>query len=473
MTPSPIASVYAAARSALAPLLAPAGAAPAAPSGWPRVVVALSGGRDSVALLDALASLAPPLPIELAAVHVHHGLSPQADAWAAFCAAQCERRSIPLAIERVAIIRAPQQSLEAAARAARYAALARAGAGAAAIALAHHADDQAETVLLQLLRGAGPQGLAAMPTWRAPDAGPAFVRPFLALPRATVEAYAAARGLAWIDDESNADLRLRRNFLRHEVTPRLAAAFPGYPATLVRAASLQAEAAELADELARIDAREAVHDDATAGATLDRSALACLSPPRARNLLRWFIRRHGLPAPSAARLAAMLAQLAAAAPDARVRLDHGGMQLGIHRGRIVVHSPPIEAFAATWHGEPVLALPHGTLAFVPALGHGVAAAALAGAPVTLRQRSGGERLRLGPGRARRPVADLLQQAGIPWWAREALPFVWCGDALAAVPGIGVDAAFQAHGDEPAFELHWHARDAARPNGKPDGGECGR
>jgi tRNA(Ile)-lysidine synthase len=206
---------------------------------------------------------------------------------------------VPLAVHRAHVERAPGTSLEAEARAARYAALAAADAD--IVALAHHADDQAETLLLQLLRGAGPHGLAAMPAERALPAGPSLLRPFLALPRAAIDAYAAARGLAWVDDESNARTGARRNFLRHEVAPRLVAAFPGYPATLARAARHQAEAARLIDDLALLDAQDAIGVETAAGATLDRAALvelAARAPHRARNLLRWFLRQHELRAPS-------------------------------------------------------------------------------------------------------------------------------------------------------------------------------
>ncbi len=276
----------------------------------PRVAIALSGGRDSMALLDAAVRAAATLPVELSAVHVHHGLSPHADDWAAFCGGACRERGVALTIRRVDVARRGGQSLEAAARSARYAAFA--GLEVDVIALAHHADDQAETLLLQLLRGAGPHGAAAMARCTPARAtGPALLRPLLGLPRRAIDAYVGARGIAHVDDESNADVALRRNRLRHEVAPLLAAAFPGYPQTLVRAAGHQAEAAQLLDELAALDARGAVAPALpgtapTGGGVLDRRALAALSDARARNLLRWFLRRHDLRAPSAARLASML-----------------------------------------------------------------------------------------------------------------------------------------------------------------------
>src|SRR5262249_14875874 len=161
---------------------------------------------------------------------------------------------------------------------------------------AHHADDQAETVLLQLLRGAGPHGIGAMPIYR--PGHPALLRPLLDLPRTLIAACAKERKLAWIEDESNMDRAHARNALRHEISPLLAARFPGYPATLARAARHQAEAAQLLDELAQRDIEGGV--DAQG---LDCARLAALSPARARNLLRWFLRREGMRAPSEAQLA--------------------------------------------------------------------------------------------------------------------------------------------------------------------------
>jgi len=408
-----------------------------------------------MALLDALSTLAPELGLTLSALHVHHGLSINADAWAIFCGDECAQRGVPLTVQRALIRRVAGKSLEAEARAARYAALAAADAD--IVALAHHADDQAETLLLQLLRGAGPHGLAAMPEQRPMRKGPALLRPFLALPRAAIDAYAAARGLAWVDDESNANTGVKRNFIRHDVAPRVAAAFPGYPATLVRAAAHQAEAARLIDELAQYDAQGAIADDPVAGATLDRAALIALAaraPHRARNLLRWFLRQHELSAPSAARLAAMLDQLSRAAPDARVRLVHAGAELGFHRGRIAVHAPKVAPFTVPWAGETRLALPHGTLEFVPGSMDGTGQAALDSNGVTVRTRSGGERIRLAHDRPRRALKGLLQDAGMPPWQRESLPLVFCGEALAVVPGIGVDVAFQATAGAPGYEIRW-------------------
>src|SRR5437899_6891392 len=179
------------------------------------VAIGLSGGRDSMVLLDALAAATPAHGVSLSALHVHHGISPHADSWAEFCAVECARRAVPFTVHCVQVQDAATLGIEAAARAARYAVFETIVAD--FIALAHHAGDQAETLLLQLLRGAGPQGLAAMPLVRPLHSGCALLRPFLSLPDSAIEAYAKARELAWVDDESNASTTLKRNFLRHEL----------------------------------------------------------------------------------------------------------------------------------------------------------------------------------------------------------------------------------------------------------------
>ncbi len=425
---------------------------PSRANGPRRVAIALSGGRDSMVLLDAVARIAPALALDVSAIHVHHGLSPNADRWSAFCTEQCASRGVALEVCRVDVARDDGDGIEAAARRARYEALADTDAD--ALLLAHHADDQAETVLLQLLRGAGPHGLAAMPAVRI-AARVQLLRPLLAMPRRALAQYAAAHALAWIDDESNADPARVRNFIRHHIAPRLADAFAGYPQTLARAATHQAEAALLADELAILDASGALENG-----TLDRERLAAFAssaPHRARNVLRWFLRAHGLRAPSTARLAAMLEQIVHAGRDARVQLRHDGMEIGLHRGRIVVHCFAAAPFAVAWRGETQLSLPHGTLEFAPASGEGIAVALAQSRAVVVRSREGGERMRLAARGAQQSVKHLLQRAGVPHWARGGVPLVFCGDALAAVPGIGVDAAFVAAPGAPGYTLRWKPR----------------
>lgn len=415
-----------------------------------KVAVALSGGRDSIVLLDACAALAEDRPFAPFAIHVHHGLSPHADAWATFCAATCTALGVPLTIRRVEVDARPASGIEAAARALRYDAIAATACEAKAevVLLAHHQDDQAETLLLQLARGAGPHGLRAMPVAMRKH-GLNWLRPLLGIPRAAIDAYAGSLSLRFIDDDSNADSRHRRNAVRHSVAPAMAAVFPGYPGTLARAATLQAESARLHDDLAEIDAAGAYDGD-----SLACHRLATLPDQRARNLLRWYLRQQGLRAPSAARLGAMLHQLTTATADARVRLVHDGAEIGIHRGGIVVHAPPPPPFALAWRGEAALDLPHGRLEFLPCQGDGLALERIAGRSLVVRNRSGGERLVVTPAGPHRSLKHVLQEAGVPQWRRAALPLVFCDGALAAIPGVAVDAGYRAAPGHPGLVPTW-------------------
>ncbi|CAG1002908.1 tRNA(Ile)-lysidine synthase [Burkholderiales bacterium] len=425
----------------------------ALPPGDDPVALAVSGGRDSMALLDAASASLRARGRRAIGLHIHHGLHSAADRWAAFCAQACAARGVAYAERRVAVARRPRSSIEALAREARYAALRELALahGARIVALAHHQDDQAETLILQLGRGAGPAGLAAMPAVSTDATGIAWCRPLLGVPRAAIDAYVVGARIAWVDDPSNADGRWRRNAVRARIAPAFAATFPGYPATLARAAAHQADAVSLADALAGIDARGANYD--AAGGTIDAGALASLPAARARNLLRWFLHVRGLPPPSAARLDAMLRQLARARRDATVGLAHAGAVVGRHRGRVAVHAVAPEEFLCAWRGESVVALPHGVLAFERVEGAGVDARHL-DAGLAIRPRRGGERLRLERGRARRALKSLLRESGLPAWEREALPLVVAGDTLVAVPGIGVDVAWRAAPGQPGWVPVW-------------------
>ncbi len=288
-----------------------------------RLCVAFSGGIDSTVLLHCLAGLRVPLDFELTALHIHHGLRPEADAWAEHCTVQCADLAVPLTIERVSIV-SNGKGLEAAARDARREIFAVQEAD--AIVLAQHRDDQAETLLFRLMRGAGTRGLAAMRAVTPSIAGPALWRPLLDISRTEILAYAEAHALRWIDDPSNADPIHTRNFLRLTVLPALAARFPAVNAILARTADQLAEDAELLDALAMQDAEGAC--DAIGGLSCAR--LMALTPARARNLLRGWLARSGVFV-DRARLDDLLRQ-AFAAPDAHPENRIGERRLKRSRG---------------------------------------------------------------------------------------------------------------------------------------------
>ncbi|GIX26427.1 MAG: tRNA(Ile)-lysidine synthase [Burkholderiales bacterium] len=438
-----------------------------------RLTLGLSGGLDSVVLLDILWGLSTSLGFRLSALHVHHGLSPRADAWARFCAELCRVRGIKLTVAPVTVDRASGQGLEAAARAARYRVFAQADAD--WVVLAHHRDDQAETLLLQLLRGAGPAGLAAMPVASAPKPGSEtrLLRPLLAVPRRVLEDYARARGLAWVEDESNADLKRDRNFLRHRVLPLLRERFPAAGETLARAAGLQGEAAALLETLARMDGEGAVE-----GVRLRLERLRALPPERVRNLLRWFLIEGGVqPPPGTRRLEEALRQLLQARRDAEVAIPLGGRVLRRYLDSAWLVAPaelPENArIGIEWRGEAKLALPWGgTIEFEPTTGAGIDAARLKQGPVAVRLRRGGERFQPDGGRPRRTLKNLLQEARVPPWEREALPLLTCGGEVVWVPGLGVDWGYRCPPGQPGLIPHWvgaerpHALQARDTGKKP-------
>jgi tRNA(Ile)-lysidine synthase len=371
-----------------------------------RILVGVSGGVDSVVLLHALAQRSA-----VSAAHIHHGLSPNADRWARFCRRLCERLDVPLTVRRV---RVPKRT-EADARAARYAAFAKLRWD--VLALAHHLDDQAETVLMNLLRGAGPRGARGMRVvskfqWRV------LLRPLLGVSREAIITYAREHHLEWIEDESNASDAFTRNFIRLRIAPLLSERYPRWREALARAAR-HFGAAE-------VDASKA---------------------------LREFLEAQGLRAPSEAKLVEMLKQLTG--KGARTTIEHDGKRLRVYRGRITVEksaeAQPFRPLA--WRGQRKVALPElgGEIRF--RRGRGGIALEWA-RELEIRLRSGGERLQPDARRPRRTLKNLFQEAGVPPWQRERLPLLYRGDELVWVPGLGVDCRYQSAGKHAGWVPEW-------------------
>ncbi len=281
-------------------------------------------------LLDVVSQLKSALSMDVYAIHVHHGLSPNADAWAAFCAAVCAAKDIALTTAKVRVDRSSPAGLEGAARAARYAAFN--DEGSPFMLLAQHADDQAETVMHQLLRGTGLKGLAGMGEVRVVSSSRTMLRPLLQVSRSEIEAVAAERGLEWIKDESNDDTAYTRNFLRHEILPRLSARFPHYRASLARAARHASEADEMLEALAKIDLQ-------WDGETAFADALDTLPQSRQINALYHWLGWQAVSAPSQLQLTEWAAQLFRPAPLGKPQLA-GGHDFVIRRtnNRLVLRS---------------------------------------------------------------------------------------------------------------------------------------
>jgi tRNA(Ile)-lysidine synthase len=292
-----------------------------------RVCLGYSGGLDSSVLLHLLTGLRQPMGFTLTAVHIHHGLSVNADAWAAHCQTCCDQLGVPLSVRRVTL-RPDGHGLEDAARVARQRIYAEQQAE--YLILAHHLDDQAETLLFRLLRGAGVQGLSAMAE-QSRLADKIVLRPLLSVSRADLLAYAMATGTTWIDDESNTDQTLTRNWLRHSVFPLLETRFPASRTLLARTAAQMAESAALLEELAREDLIRVAEGE---GLRLDR--LSQLSAARARNLLRYWLRRECGLSPGRAWTDEALRQLLQARPDHHPELVLGDWYLRRKGGLVVL-----------------------------------------------------------------------------------------------------------------------------------------
>ncbi len=418
------------------------------------VVLALSGGVDSVTLLDILARIASAIGISVRAVHVNHGISPNADAWADSCARICASLGIRLVIERADLRPWRAMGLEGAARAARYGILQRHAAD--ALLLAHHRDDQSETLMVQLLRGAGAAGLAAMPVVRVGSV--MTIRPLLGVSRREIDAYARKSGLEWVEDESNLDLSRPRNFLRNKVLPLLEEQYPGTGARLARSAEHLGEAAELLDVLAAIDLVLCSQDRA-----LSIERLHELGEPRAKNLIRYWSRGLGFSAMATTALSELWRQVRHARPDAGPELRVGEAIYRRYRGCLYLdryQEAPCAGFRRVWNGDNIVILPEfgGVLRFKPEEGRGLSVDRLRSGVVSVKSRSGGERLQTHPARPNRTVKNLMQEQGIPSWKRECMPLVFCGESLVSVPGVGDDCSWRALQGEQGVIVSWEPLD---------------
>jgi tRNA(Ile)-lysidine synthase len=433
--------------------------------------VAYSGGRDSTALLFATLKSARQQGVRVAALHVHHGLSPFADDWLAHCEHQClawagKGHAVEFVSRRLNLRVARGESVEAAARDARYAALTEMAreAGATLVLLGQHRRDQAETFLLQALRGAGVAGLAGMPASFDRD-GMTWFRPWLTQPREAVEAYLRRHRLRYVDDDSNEDPRYARNRLRLQVWPTLLQAFPDAESVLSDSATWAAEADAVLHEVAQQDlaALKAGQGDAI---KLPIQGLQCLSPHRARNVLRfWFKSQAGIAMPASLleRVVSEWRVTGAAswsAPSGTLRCYRGCLRYEAAPTAVAASS------ATQGEREPSLSIKRGGRYALPGWGGvlqvqrtqegGVALADAA--ELRLVSRDGGERFQLALNRPARSLKKQFQAQAVPAWDREG-PLLYCGDRLVFVPGLGVDARAWAPTGEPQFSLTW------LPNGR--------
>lgn len=445
-----------------------------------QVVVGLSGGVDSVVLLDLLCRSSLNLT-QLSAVHVNHGLNKKANDWLSFCRELCAGYGVDFYVEHLEL--AADTNIEARARDARYKALAKYITEDRILVTAQHSDDQAETLLLALKRGAGSLGLAAMPPSQKFSTG-WHNRPLLDVSRAEIEAYAIARELQWIEDDSNQDSRFDRNYLRNEILPQLNRRWQGFNNSVARSASLLGQANELLDELAIMDYRQARLVIRGGGDGLSIDVVTELSAARQGNLIRYWLRLHGLAMPSQAQLNQIVRQLLNGAVDSDpiillTAADHTQHQIRRYQRSMMIVRPhcDISNQLISWQGQRELALPDhlGTLEF--SLQKNALQASEIEQVETARYVSD-QRCRIcliaphqqeveirfyiaGSHKAwpidrdrRRSVKKLWQEYAVPTWMRSRIPLVFFGNQLVAAVGVWVERGFDGTNNEQQLTITW-------------------
>ena len=424
-----------------------------------RFWIALSGGLDSMVLLHAMASLKLSVPVM--ALHVNHQISSNSDNWQQQCALFCETLQIPFYAEKVAVTHAGR-GLEDAARGARYGVFERYLQLGDVLLTAHHADDQAETLLLRLMRGAGPRGLAAIAHQRELGAGQ-LCRPLLAFSRAELQAYAEAQNLTWVEDESNLNSHYDRNFLRHKAVPILRERWPQLSRRLQQTAELCAVNEGLLIELAAEDLAAADVRMERAGQSISLAALHQRSVARRHNLLRHWLREAELDLPEQSHLVQFQQQIMTGRADAEITLAWGNLTMHRYRERLYV-LPRLNSVVQTQ--EPYDFVLSEAFGQIP-LGQGGSLnfeyinqakdmnCLQANLPdLSLRWREGGERCQPAGRTHSQTLKRLLQEYGLePWW-RAQLPLVFSGETLVAAGDLWVCKDFVAAPGQPGYRLAW-------------------
>jgi tRNA(Ile)-lysidine synthase len=418
--------------------------------------VAFSGGIDSTALLAALASLRDDGP-RVRAVHIDHGLHPNAKRWSSHCRKLARQLGVALKVSRVSVSRERGTSLEEAARTARYQCLSGQLRSGEVLLTAHTEDDQLETVLLQLFRGCGLPGLAAMGAI-APLGAATMARPLLGCSRAQLEAWVRARELPWIEDDTNLDERFDRNYLRRRVLPAVRERWPTVATAVGRSARHAAQAQELLTSLAQADLERARD-----GAALSVRALRALPLQRRRNLLRLWIASAGHQVPDARRLEEIAGPLIEARPDAHPRVEWTREGATRQRcivtrqadllsladdGPVLVGGGPAGPVAWDWRASHCCQLPDGGALELARDRHGPVDLDALPPQLAVTWRQGGERLRVRRGGPRRALKSLLREAHVPPAQRARLPLILAEGSLIAAADLWLDESVRALAEAP-------------------------
>jgi len=410
-----------------------------------RFIIAYSGGLDSHVLLHLMHAC----QFNCRAVYIDHGLQVASKGWADHCSAVCDQLTIPFQSILVNAHPDKGESPEASARTARYQALAEQMQPGDILLTAQHLQDQSETLLLQMLRTSGPAGLAAMPVSK-PFAAGMHIRPLLNIDGTELVFYAEQQQLKWVEDPTNTDQRYDRNFFRQSIFPLLKKRWPSINQTLANVSRLQAEANELMNDMAAVDAEVAID-----GNTLIISALLKLSSTRQRNLVRFWLQQCGLDAPTAKRLKEILGSMITAAADKMPVVDWADTEVRRFQGRLYAMKT-LQDFdvqqCIEWNPDNPLVLPQQNChLMLKEASSGLSANAIS-KPLTIRFRTGGERIK--PiGRAHTmDLKKLTQEAAIPPWQRSRIPLIYLGDELIAVADYWIADAYKNTPDEPAWKV---------------------
>lgn len=441
-----------------------------------RFLIGYSGGCDSTVLVHAMATIRDRVaPTEIVAVHIDHGLHRDSSAWARHCLATCNTLGLPCITQRIEVSKDARDrfGLEAAARDSRYRALSALMNPGDVLLTAHHQNDQAETVMLQLLRGAGAAGLSAMPVLRPFGRG-ILARPLLFFDRCALRDYATRYDLIWIEDSSNSDIRYDRNYIRHEVMAPLLRRWPRTSAVLERVAKQQAELAALADALAAVDIQRCRIEGAGDN-MLSVIELRAMPAIQCRNVIRYWLRSLGLSVPTSSQMEHVLRDALGAEEDRSPHIRWSGAEL--RRYRDVLYALPPQAShdssqVIIWNLDRTLSLTLpaelGVLAATKTGGAGIREDLLAGRNIIVRFRQGGESIRPSGRRENHVLKKLFQERGIPPWERSRVPLIYLDGKLIAVADYWIDSSVAARDEQVGWALAWQQQQLVDDNRQATG-----